>query len=62
MPCPLMACLIESIPKNSGLVPVIACSSASIVQIPWLIANPPKVVRRPRPFATAAAASHRNGR
>jgi hypothetical protein len=59
---PLIACLAASIPANSGLVPVSACSSASAVQMPTMTANPPKVSRRPRSLATAEAASHRNGR
>ena len=45
-----------------GLVPVSACSSASSVQMPTMIARPVKVVRRPTGSATAAATSHRNGR
>ncbi len=58
----LMACLIESMPKNSGLVPVNACTSASSVHTPTMTASPVKVTRRPRGPATAEAASHRNGR
>src|SRR5690606_13941635 len=59
---PLMSCLIESMPQNSGLVPDTTCTSASSVHTATITAIPPNVVRRPAGLATAEAASHRNGR
>ena len=60
--CPLIDCLMLSMPQNRGLVPVSACSRASTVHTATITPSPEKVIRRLRALPTAAATSHRNGR